>query len=214
MQSLVTLSDSKFNPDGYWSEPIAKILYIPTPSDLELFDQNGFDLTALEQHYAYSNRSKSKKHREHRHAVKQPWFEQYETIVGPTLNHSLLFERKGYTGEALAELQHWAKRLPLIHKVIAIRPKWGLDFSMDYVDHDGNAFELLHWEWDTFVFEEIECIRKHVEPKLLSIDWADAAKQLLNKKDEWHGLDFFAQSDWKCKYFGIPAERFKMVCWE
>lgn len=214
MQSLVTLSDSKFNPEGYWSEPIAKILYIPTPSDLELFDQNGFDLTVLEQHYAYSNRNKSKKHREHRHAVKQPWFEQYETIVGPTLNHSLLFERKGYTGEALAELQHWAKRLPLIHKVIAIRPKWGLDFSMDYVDHDGNAFELLHWEWDTFVFEEIECIRKHVEPKLLSIDWADAAKQLLNKKDEWYGLDFFAQSDWKCKYFGIPAERFKMVCWQ
>ena len=214
MQSLVTLSDSKFNAEGYWSEPIAKILYIPTPSDLELFDQNGFDLTVLEQHYAYSNRNKSKKHREHRHAVKQPWFEQYETIVGPALNHSLLFERKGYSGEALAELQHWAKRLPLIHKIIAIRPKWGLDFSMDYVDHDGNAFELLHWEWDSFVFEEIECIRKHVEPKLLSIDWADAAKQLLNKKDEWHGLDFFAQSDWKCKYFGIPAERFKMVCWQ
>ena len=214
MQSLVTLSDSKFNPSGYWSEPIAKILYIPTPSDVELFDQNGFDLTVLEQHYAYSNRNKSKKHRDHRHAVKQPWFEQPETIVGPVLNHSLLFERKGYAGEALAELQHWARRLPLIYKIIAIRPKWGLDFSMDYVDCDGNAFELLHWEWDSFDYNEIEAVRKDIEPVLQAIDWVDAAKQLLNRKSQWHHLDFFAQSDWKCNYFGIPRERFKMVCWE
>ena len=214
MQSLVTLSDSKFDSNGYWTEPVAKILYVPTPSDVELFDQNGYDLTILEQHYAYSNRNKSKKHRDHRHAVKQPWFEQPETILGPTLNHSLLFERKGYQGEALVQLQQWAKRLPLLYKIIAMRPKWGLDFSMDYVDQSGNAFELLHWEWDSFSFEEIERVKAEVEPVIQSIDWTDAAKQLLKRKDEWHGLDFFSQSDWKCKYFGIPAERFKMVCWE
>ena len=214
MQSLVTLSDSKFDSNGYWTEPVAKILYVPTPSDVELFDQNGYDLTILEQHYAYSNRNKSKKHRDHRHAVKQPWFEQPETILGPTLNHSLLFERKGYQGEALVQLQQWAKRLPLLYKIIAMRPKWGLDFSMDYVDQSGNAFELLHWEWDSFSFEEIERVKAEVEPEIQSIDWTDAAKQLLKRKDEWHGLDFFSQSDWKCKYFGIPAERFKMVCWE
>lgn len=213
MQDL-TLSDSRFDSKSYWTKPVANLMYVPSISDLDLFDQNGFDLTVLEQHLAHSNHSEFRQHREHRHAVKQPWFKQEEAIVGPVLNHSLLLERKGYQGPALEQLQHWARSLPLIHKVIAIRPKWGLDFSMDYVDDAGNAFELLHWEWDSFDYMEIEAVRKVIEPVLESIDWADAAKQLLYKKDQWHHLDFFAQSNWKCQYFGIPRERFKMVCWE
>ena len=94
-----------------------------------------------------------------------------------------------------------------------MRPKWGLDFSMDYVDRTGNAFELLHWEWDSFDYEEICTIKTQVEPILKNIDWADAANALLARKNEWFDLDFFAQSDWKCKYFGIIRERFKMVIW-
>ena len=32
--------------------------------------------------------------------------------------------------------------------------------------------------------------------------------------DEWIGLDFQAQSAWKCDYFGIEHERFKLVAWD
>jgi hypothetical protein len=48
---------------------------------------------------------------------------------------------------------------------------------------------------------------------LSSTDWNHAAQQLLKRKSEWFDLDFFGQSDWKCKYFGIVKERFKMVIW-
>ena len=212
--SSVDITDNQFDPNGYWDKPVEKIVYLPTAEDVALFDQNGYDLTDLEKHYAYSNWSKPKKHREHRVALKQPWFvEKLPKITGPVLNHSLLFERKGYTGAALEELKQWAKTLPLIHKVISIRPKWGLDFSMDYVDHLGNAFELLHWEYDGFSYEEICAVKEKIEPILLSINWDDAAQDLIKYKDNWHHLDFFAQSDWKCNYFGIPKERFKMVIW-
>jgi len=211
--SKVILTDNRFDPNGFWDQPIEKLLYQPTVEDLDLFDQNGYDLTQLEQHFAYGNRIKPKKHREHLRALKQEWFTQLPRTEGAHLNHSLLFERKGYTGAALEELQFWAKALPLVNKVIALRPKWGLDFSMDYADREGNAFEVLHWEWDSFIYEETECIRKLVEPVLLNIDWADAAQQILAHKEQWYSLDFFAQSRWKCKYFGIPEERFKMVAW-
>jgi hypothetical protein len=212
--SHVVITDSKFEENGYWTNPVEKIVYLPTAEDVALFDQNGYDLTDLEKHYAYSNWSKPKKHREHRVALKQPWFvQELPVIEGAVLNHSLLFERKGYAGAALEELQHWARELPLIHKIIAIRPKWGLDFSMDWVDRQGNAFELLHWEFDSFNYEEICAVKSSVEPVLLSIDWNDAAKNLIKYKDNWHHLDFFAQSDWKCEYFGISKERFKMVIW-
>ena len=211
---MIHLTDNRLDPNGYWTNPIAKLVYLPTPEDLALFDQNGYDLTVLEQHFAYGNWAKPKRHREHIRAIKQDWFTQDNKIEGAVLNHSLLFERKGYTGGALAELKLWAKDLPLIYKIIALRPKWGLDFSMDYVDRQGNAFEVLHWEWDSFEYIEVECIRKIIEPRLQAIDWDDAAQQILKQKDKWHHLGFFEQSDWKCDYFGIPKERFKMVAWQ
>jgi len=211
---MLSISDNKFDSNGYWDKPIEKLLYQPTVEDLDLFDQNGYDLTQLEQHFAYGNRIKPKKHREHLRALKQDWFTHLPAIEGAHLNHSLLFERKGYTGQALIELNHWAKTLPLVNKIIALRPKWGLDFSMDYADREGNAFEVLHWEWDSFIYEEVAEIKATVEPVLLAIDWKHAAKQILAHKDEWHHLDFFAQSHWKCDYFGIPRERFKMVAWQ
>jgi hypothetical protein len=211
---MVFLTDNQFNPNGYWDKPVEKMLYQPTIEDLDLFDQNGYDLTPLEQHFAYSNRTKPKKHRDHLRALKEDWFTQQPAIEGAHLNHSLIFERKGYTGAALKELEHWAKKLPLVNKVIALRPKWGLDFSMDYADREGNSFEVLHWEWDSFNYEEICAVKESVEPVLSSIDWQDAAQQILDHKQEWHHLDFFAQSRWKCQYFGIPEERFKMVAWQ
>ena len=211
---MITLTSNQFDANGYWDRPIEKLLYQPTIEDLDLFDQNGYDLTPLEQHFAYGNKTKPKKHRDHLRALKQDWFTQLPAIEGAHLNHSLLFERKGYTGEALQELEFWARTLPLINKVIALRPKWGLDFSMDYVDRAGNAFEVLHWEWDSFAYEEVIHIKSVVEPVLLNIDWQDAAQQILARKDSWHQLDFFAQSAWKCEYFGIPKERFKMVAWQ
>jgi hypothetical protein len=212
--SSVVLTDYKLNPNGYWDKPVAKLVFIPTPEDLDLFDQNGYDLTELEKHFASSNMAGADSHRCHRAALKQPWFAQNTTIEGAHLNHSLLFERKGYSGAALAQLKHWANDLPLINKVVALRPKWGLDFSMDYVDQKGNAFEVLHWEYDGFDYDEIAAVKSTVEPMLSNIDWNDAGQRVLKAKEEWHHLDFFQQSNWKCNYFGIPNERFKMVAWK
>ena len=105
-------------------------------------------------------------------------------------------------------------RARFLYKIIAIRPKWGLDFSIDYVDQLGNAFEILHWEFDGFDYNEIQELKLQIEPKLLGTDWDDAGQRLLHHKYQWHHLDFFAQSEWKCRYFGIVNERFKMVIWE
>lgn len=209
---MLLLADSIFDPKGYWDNPVTE-QFRAQASDLDLFDQNGYDLTILEQQFALANDVRPLSHREHRMAIKQPWFTQESKIEGSVLNHSLIFERKGYSGAALEQLQDWAQELPLIYKVISMRPKWGLDFSMDYVDREGNAFEVMHWEWDSFIFEEVTNAKEMIEPILLAIDWEDAAQEILKHKDDWHHLDFFGQSDWKCNFFGVPKERFKMVAW-
>jgi hypothetical protein len=210
---MLHLTKNKFNPDGYWRCATDSMLFVPLPEDFALFDQNGFDLCPLEKRFANANKSTFFSHREHRHAVKSPWFEQKTRIEGAVLNHSYLFERKGYADQAREQILKWSEQMPLCHKLLQIRPKWGLDFSIDWVDRAGNAFEVLHWEYDGFDFAEVDAVRESMEQKLKTIDWQRAGQDILKHKDQWHHLEFFAQSDWKCNYFGIPRERFKMVAW-
>ncbi len=209
----IILTNNTWNTQGYWSIPIPGY-FAPKVYHLELFDQNGYDLTELEKLFAKANLTETQNHRTHRTAIKQPWFDQCDKVEGAVLNHSLLFERKGYSGEALSQLKSWTKYFPRIWQLISLRPKWGLDFSLDYADCYGNCFELLHWEYDGFDLDEMLSMKNYVEPILQSIDWTDAAISILKRKAEWHHLGFFEQSEWKCNYFGIPRERFKMVAWE
>ena len=207
------LTTNTFNPEGYWSKPIDKITFIPIPSDLALFDQNGYDLTDLEQHYANANLNPAEYHR-YSKSLKKSWFIQEEKNCYAVLNHSLVLERKGYSGAAREQLLKWAKTNPLVYKLLALRPKWGLDFSIDWVDLEGNVFEIFHWEFDGFNYEEIQVRKLQVQAKIATTDWHDAGQQMLKHKNQWHHLEFFEQSAWKCKYFGIINERFKMVAWQ
>lgn len=211
MHDLVATSN-KFNSNPYWEVPV-NCYEVPPYSTPDLFDQNGYDLCQVEKMFCCANDGSYESHRNHRAAIRQTWIEQPYKEEGAVLNHALLFERKGYTGRALEQLNEWAKVYPAYYRLINIKPKWGLDFSMDYYDREGNTFEVLHWEYDGFDYDEINDKKLEVEQQLVSIDWDDAAKEILKRKDEWYHLDFFKQSDYKCNYFGIGSERWKMVVW-
>jgi hypothetical protein len=220
----------KFNPEGYWRNPIDTTRHNISSKSydmLALFDQNGYDLTELEKVYSLYNDDDFLAHRIHRFAIKKPWYHQVpEAIEGPVLNHCYLFERKGYAGAAREQLEAWARGhpelgipgCPLFQKLLSMKPKWGIDFSMDYVGYDGTegsmiACELFHYEYDCFTFSEAEEAKLRLERVIENTDWNEAAKELIKRKAEWENLSFFEQSDWKCRFFGLPSEKFKMVVW-
>ena len=210
----ITLSKNNFNPNPYYTLPIDLDESIDLKSTIDTFDQNGFDLTDLEILYAKKMDLDIKKVRHTHFVLKDDWFTAEPTDRGCHINHAVIFERKGFAGAAKEQMIELADKCPLIHKVLQIKPKWGLDFSVDYADAQGNVFEVLHWEWDTFNFEEIQQKKKQMDIFLLSQDWDKMAKQLLDRKEEWYKLGFFEQSDYKTKFFGIEKERFKMVIWK
>jgi len=210
----LTLLDVSYDARSHWEWDLDR-RDVPGPDSVALFDQNGYDLTKLEIEYARINGSTATQHRNTSHyALKREWFAQLEKSSGAILNHALLFERKGYRGPALAQINEWSKTHPILQKVARIRPKWGFDFSIDWADADGNVFEILHYEFDGFEYQEVEDKRRSYEQIFLDQDWDDVAARMLQRKDEWHNLEFFEQSDWKCNFVGIDKERFKMVLWE
>ena len=107
MQLHVTTN--KFNPEPFWSDPILSVFACPPKSAVELFDQNGYDLTKLEQLYATANGVPKVTHRNTDHiTLRQDWFIDGEPSVGAHINHAYMFERKGYKGQALEQLKGWA----------------------------------------------------------------------------------------------------------
>lgn len=196
---------------------------VPTVCSVELFDQNGYDLTYLEQVYARQHGLSVSVHRNANHvSLRTPWLIDVDTTSPADsgavhLNHSYLFERKSFAEEALRQLLVWLRNGATLqlNKLIWLRPKWGIDISVDYSDMS-YAFEVLHFEWDSFVFERAEQMRDIVTKKLASFStdrWTRVSHELIARWSEWSSLAFFEQSDWKCNFFGLPKEQFKMVCW-
>ena len=213
MQLHVT--SNKFNPNPYYDQSIKSMFATPPRESVELFDQNGYDLTRLEQMYAVANGYDLTTHRNKDHiTLRQDWFIDKNHTDGPHINHAYMFERKGFKGDAPEQLKAWGTNNSHMHKLVAMKPKWGLDFSIDYCDIDGNVFEVLHWEFDGFEYDEIANKKIVMDDFLLKQDWDHAASQILKHKNDWHHLGFFEQSEWKTKYFGIDKERFKMVLWK
>ena len=206
------LTDNELNKQGYWINPINQDGYFPSPNDLSLFDVNGYDLCLLEQEYSKHNTPATEHH--YKLAIKKDWMVDLDkSISGCHINHALLFERKGYSGPALQQLKDWSEKLPLVNKLIHINPKWGIDLSIDYIDNNGNVFELFHYEWDSFDYEKVMQAKKEIEYLTSNTNWDEAALELIARKDEWISLPFFKQSDWKCAFYGIQSENFKENVW-
>ena len=212
---MIKLTENQFYKSRTWCKPLEYDVPVPIkhPEWVELFDQNGYRLTKLESYYAGANNHPFVKHG-HEVCLRQDWFTQEATTTGAHLNHAFLFERKGYEGQALEQLEEYAKDNNLINKLIKYKGKWGIDFSMDYVDSIGNTLEILHFEYDSYHIDEIENVKEKAESIIKGTDWEAAVRYMIARKDEWINLEFFEQSKYKTDFFGLPAERFKMNAWE
>ena len=209
----IQLSKSKFDTNAYWSNAISDESIFTSEHCVNLFDQNGYHLTPIEQQYADVN-GYPMVVRRHETVIRQPWLTLDNVFTGAHINHSDLFERKAYSGLALEQLKSYATTNNLLWKIIKMKPKWGIDISIDYTDEYGNVFEVFHYEWDSFEYEPIAEKKIEIENFVLSQDWDSNAKEVLRRRDEWFDLDFFGQSKWRTDFYDISPEKFKHIIWQ
>lgn len=205
------LTENQLDPSPFWTNKTTKEDILLDPLCVDLFDQNGYHLTKVEQAFAETN-GYPLINRRHETVLRYNWL-TWDKFDNAHINHSDLFQRKAYGGKALEQLKTYAKDNPMLYKIIKMKPKWGIDISIDYVSED-NVFEVFHYEWDSFDFEAVTVKKQEIEQFVLSKDWDKEAEKLLRCKEEWYDLPFFEQTEWRTNYFGLEPENFKNVIWE
>jgi hypothetical protein len=205
------LANTVLHSEPYFLDAIDDVEVLKHKNCVDLFDQNGYHLTLAEQQYLSRN-GFSPIERRHEDCLRYDWL-VCDKRSGAHINHSDLFERKGFNDCAIDQLHAIAEvHNPMLYKLIKMKPKWGIDISIDYVSEE-SVFEVFHYEWDSFIYEEVIEKKKEIEQLVLRLDWDEVAKDIWELRDEWFNLSFFDQTKWRTNYFGVSPEKFKNVIW-
>ena len=205
------VANTSLHKEPYFLDPTEDIKTLKDPNSVDLFDQNGYHLTKAEQSFLGYNGYQTIERR-HEDCMRYDWI-LWDKREGAHINHSDIFERKGFKSTALEQLYAVAPNNPMLYKLVKMKPKWGIDISIDYVSPE-SVFEVFHYEWDSFNYEQVMEKKLEIEEFILNLDWDDVAKVLWSKKEDWLHLDFFEQTKWRTDYFGLSPEKFKNVIWE
>ena len=208
----IKVSNSKLREEAYFLDATEEIETLKNPNSVDLFDQNGYHLTKAEQAFLTRNGYQPIERR-HEDCLRQDWF-IWDKREGAHINHADLFERKGFRSCAYDQLETIAENYnPMLYKLLKMKPKWGIDISIDYVSKDA-VFEVFHYEWDAFEYDSVMEKKHEIEYFVLNQDWDEVALKLWKRKDEWYHLNFFEQTKWRTDFFGLAPEKFKNVIWD
>jgi hypothetical protein len=175
---LENYSLKDFDKDGY---------EVPAPLERAFYDVEGIELNHEIQYHI---------------APVTPWFiDKDESEEGLVLDHCMLLTRYAFTNEARKQLESIVNDRPIVQKLLNIKPKWGIDFSLDYVSKD-IVMEVIHIEQDFDNLEEANEAKMKLENIIENTDWEDGARQLIKRMSEWENLSSDDHSDYKAQFFG------------
>ena len=206
------IANTTLHKEAYFLDATEEIDILKDRNSVDLFDQNGYHLTKAEQAFLVRNGYEPVERR-HEDCMRYDWI-LWDKKDKAHINHSDIFERKGFSDQALEQLHAVAESSnPMLYKLIKMKPKWCIDISIDYVSPDA-VFEVFHYEWDAFEYDAVMEKKQEIEQFVIHKDWDDIAQVLWNRRNEWYYLDFFEQTQWRTDFFGLSPEKFKNVIWK
>lgn len=191
----------KFTDYPYLTVPIARNLVETLP--FKDFDKDGYEVpTPLEHlHYEINGVELNREIQYHIAPVQEWYTDSEQSEHGLVLDHCMLLTRYAFAGDAREQLEEVKENRPILQKLLNIKPKWGIDFSLDYVTHD-IVMEVIHIEQDFDNIEEAASAKERLEKIINNTDWYNGAMRLYQRKDEWANLSSDDHSDYKAQFFG------------
>lgn len=172
---------------------------VVTEDYVRFFDNDGFELSFLEQEYYRENKVNLSNVLNHV-CDQREWFSCKDKNF--KLDHSIILQRWCFVGEARDQLERKKSVLPQLNKYLSIVPKWGIDFALEYYEDD-KSLEVLHIEMDYRNYYEAVVAKEKIESMIFNTDWKDFVNSLLKNKSQWEVLNGMAQNDWKAVHWGL-----------
>jgi hypothetical protein len=191
----------KFTDYPYLTKPIEKSLVETLP--LKDFDKDGYEVpTPLEHlHYTANGIELNREIQFHIAPVQEWYYDMEASEQHLVLDHCMLLTRYAFAEEAREQLEEVCVNRPILKKLLNIKPKWGIDFSLDFVTHE-IVMEVIHIEQDFDSVEEAYDAKERLENIIDNTDWYEGAIKLWKRKDEWENLSSDDHSDYKAQFFG------------
>ena len=191
----------EFTSYPYLTKPIERQLVETLP--LKDFDKDGYEVpTPLEHlHYTENGIELNREIQFHIAPVQEWYYDMEASEQHLVLDHCMLLTRYAFAEEAREQLEEVCVHRPILKKLLNIKPKWGIDFSLDYVTHD-IVMEVIHIEQDFDNAEEAYDAKQRLESIIDNTDWYEGAIRLWKCKDEWENLSSDDHSDYKAQFFG------------
>ena len=114
------LSGNTLHSEAYFIDPTQDLEALKDINSVDLFDQNGYHLTVAEQAFLVTNGFRQVQRR-HEDCMRYDWFTSNKRD-GAHINHSDLFERKGFSSVAKEQLTYVAEEYnPMLYKLIKMK---------------------------------------------------------------------------------------------
>ena len=172
-----------------------------TEEYIRYFDNDGFELSFLEQEYYKENKVPINVTLNH-FCDQREWMTfKDENLI---LDHAMVLQRWEFTGDARQQLEVKKSQYPQLNKYLKLKSKWGIDFSLEYYKND-IVLEVLHMEMDYHSYHEAMAAKEFFEEKFISTDWNHFVDSLLSNKSKWEYLQGMEQNDWKAVHWGLNS---------
>ena len=191
----------EFNSSPYLTKQIPQTLI--ESLSLKDFDKDGYEVPApLERAFYDIQEIKLNYDIQYHVAPVTPWYiDEEDAEHGLVLDHCMLLTRYALAGDAREQVEQTVEQRPILQKLLNIKPKWGIDFSLDYITKDV-CMEVIHIEQDFDTLTEAQKAKMKLETIIESTDWELGARQLIERKSEWENLSSDDHSDYKAQFFG------------
>lgn len=180
------------------TEPIDDKMF--TWDNIRYFDNDGFQLSKLEQLFYQAN-GIDLEYINGVYGAQSEWIESDDPNF--VVDHSMLIARCNYGGAALDQINKFAEEIPYLKKYTKIRPKWGIDFALEYINDD-TFLEVIHLELDFIGVEFARNAKQRYERRIQNTDWEAFTELLLLRRDDWAKLEGMHRNNWKAQLWGMP----------